>query len=997
MKHISLFDAFDWENETLAMNPPPGDLAPTSRTMNPAEQPDADSTPPGDVSAIPEQLGPYAIHREIGRGAMGAVYLATHTNLLRRMAVKVLPPRLSSDQSLLKRFQREMVAIGRLEHDNIVFATDAGHSDGVFFIAMQYIEGSNLEELLALEKRIDPGAACEMMSQAAAGLQHLYENQLVHRDVKPSNFMLTRQGRVKILDLGIAMLRQDSSRADITSANAVMGTPDFMAPEQVNQFHSVDIRADIYSLGCTLYTLLAGQPPFSGPEHSTYTAKLVAHAHEQPEDLESLCRRLPAGLADAVATMMSKSPADRPGSPQEVVELMQPWADDDKLKELVRSVDHRTTDDAPKSPKWRSKTKSPDYSRLAGIGVAVAFLLVGVAWLLSQESDAIDGAAKQDGSPVMTRVSSRPTPGQQTALHAAPRQTKTRPLANVPTPNQDALSDSSVPHSFRSMNAQTNPSTGTTNSKLAAVVQPQTLGDDQRDSLSGTGPQAAGRFRPQAAGRFRPQTAGRFRPQTAGRFRPQTLGGFRPQTLGGSSAPVLGSAQALDGSHGMGVDKAAPESIVKDPGTATSIDGSTTKDSVESIAASNVGIERHTKQIADTLGELREQFRSIQVPAALSEPRTPGDHYHNACIYCEKGDYGRARKAFLDYFAATEIQLVDPHLRFVELLKLQEGIAGARDTVMMLPGNTVAPARTLVVALLESPPKREVRLRAIVETNERFAPAYYYLSKEFSRASLGPQTFAEIREEKRLLKRFLELSDQGQLVRHFLDQRKAIRMMEEARSRLVSTSAGVAESVLENPVTFSVVQPLKDEQWMFFLNIAERCTEIWYREGEGSEFQATKPIPGISNIDHRTGKPCPNYRFDLVEPSEPITVSVKYVDGRGVLQGPFDYPFDPDARRTEIALSKLKADPREWIRFYEDGTIYLDLLNQWRAIKSMRYSFDHRSLDRERKLPTEDYNDDNFDEYYRGFEVPEVDFMAIQLEYVDGTKSNIETIKRRRK
>ena len=168
----------------------------------------ADVIPRVDVIDEPYQLGPYLVTREIGRGAMGVVYEAIHERLKRHVALKLLPDAITGSPSQLARFQREMEAVGRLDHPNIVRANDAGEIDGIHYLAMELVIGVDLERLLLRLHQLDCAVACELVRQTACGLQHIYENDLVHRDIKPSNLLLSVGGVVKILDLGIARLHQ---------------------------------------------------------------------------------------------------------------------------------------------------------------------------------------------------------------------------------------------------------------------------------------------------------------------------------------------------------------------------------------------------------------------------------------------------------------------------------------------------------------------------------------------------------------------------------------------------------------------------------------------------------------------------------------------------------------------------------------------------------------------------------------------------------------------
>ncbi len=232
------------------------------------------------LPAVGDTLRDYRLEEKVGEGGMGTVFRAVHTKLDKVVAVKVLSGKRWNDPSAVIRFEREMKAVGRLAHPNIVQATDADAADGVPFLVMEFVDGENLS---ALVKRTGPrplAEACGLIRQAAAGLHHAHLAGVVHRDVKPSNLMLTRDGTVKLLDLGLALsvaepisgeTKADGSTGDgsggghdLTSASHAVGTIDYMAPEQRRDAHAVDARADVYGLGATLWFLLTGKPRRAG-------------------------------------------------------------------------------------------------------------------------------------------------------------------------------------------------------------------------------------------------------------------------------------------------------------------------------------------------------------------------------------------------------------------------------------------------------------------------------------------------------------------------------------------------------------------------------------------------------------------------------------------------------------------------------------------------------------------------------------------------------------
>jgi serine/threonine protein kinase/curli biogenesis system outer membrane secretion channel CsgG len=280
-----------------------------------------------DGGLFPGRVGSYRLIRPLGRGAMGCVYEALHTRLKRLVAVKLLSGRRGTDLPSLARFQREMEAIGKLDHPNIIRATDAGEVDGVPFLVMEFVDGPDLARVVKACGSLSAADACEVIRQAALGLQHAYEHGLVHRDLKPSNLLLGQGGVVKVLDLGLALFQGEHSPEEgLTATGQLLGTFDYMAPEQAEDTHTVDVRADLYSLGCTLYHFLTGRPPFAGEGQRSFRSKMRAHAETPPPPIDRPESPLPAGLEALVAQLMAKDPTDRPATPAALAEALAPFA-----------------------------------------------------------------------------------------------------------------------------------------------------------------------------------------------------------------------------------------------------------------------------------------------------------------------------------------------------------------------------------------------------------------------------------------------------------------------------------------------------------------------------------------------------------------------------------------------------------------------------------------------------------------------------------------------
>ena len=286
--------------------------------------------PPADVAA-------YEILSPLGRGGMGTVYLARHRKLRKQVAIKILPARSFRNDVFAARFEREIRAAGGLEHPSIVRATDAGVHQGTHYLVMEHINGMDLSRLSRLTGKLSIANACEIMRQAAMGLSYAHAQGIVHRDIKPSNLMLDRSGAAKILDFGLARVGPwDEVTADLTTVGQLMGTLDYMAPEQAERADAVDYRADLYSLGATLFRLLCGRAPLSASPDLSPLAKLrLLATHEAPR-LDTLRTDAPSELVAIVKSLMSRDPAARPASAAHVAEQLEPLANGHDLPELAR-------------------------------------------------------------------------------------------------------------------------------------------------------------------------------------------------------------------------------------------------------------------------------------------------------------------------------------------------------------------------------------------------------------------------------------------------------------------------------------------------------------------------------------------------------------------------------------------------------------------------------------------------------------------------------------
>jgi len=268
-------------------------------------------------------IGKYKVLEKLGAGGMGQVFLCEHKLMRRRVAVKVLPTAKAEDAASLERFYREARAVAAVDHPNIVRAYDIDQDENLHFLVMEYVDGTNLQDLVKKVGPLDPIRACHYIYGASVGLQHAHEIGLVHRDIKPGNILVDRTGVVKVLDMGLARFFNDEE--DILTKKYdenVLGTADYLAPEQALDSHTVDIRADIYSLGATFYFLLCGNPPF--PEGSV-AQKLIWHQNRQPRHIRSLRPDIPDEIVATLDRMMMKDPAKRFQTPADVMASLSRW------------------------------------------------------------------------------------------------------------------------------------------------------------------------------------------------------------------------------------------------------------------------------------------------------------------------------------------------------------------------------------------------------------------------------------------------------------------------------------------------------------------------------------------------------------------------------------------------------------------------------------------------------------------------------------------------
>jgi serine/threonine protein kinase len=382
-------------------------------------------------------LGTYKLLQPLGQGGMGVVYLAEHTLIKRKVAIKVLPHEQALDQLNLDRFYREARAAAALDHPNIVRLYDVGQGGGVHFLAMEYVDGVNLQTLVERTGPLHFTQAVEYIAQAAAGLQHAHEKGFVHRDIKPANLMREKTGVVKLLDMGLARSiidPKDELTATGEAAQAITGTADFLAPEQALS-QPVDARTDIYSLGMTLFSLVTGQPPYQG----TTAQKLLQHQMKKLPPLSQLRATVPPALSDVVARMTAKKPGDRYQSAAEVIDALRPWlpaappvpntvagnplsaSDAITASETVRDTKVRSKKKAQKKAEAETARRKKKIAVIAGVALGVV-VLVGGLWAAlggkKPPQNTVQNQTPPDSTPPQGGTQPPPKQPQGTSRHS---------------------------------------------------------------------------------------------------------------------------------------------------------------------------------------------------------------------------------------------------------------------------------------------------------------------------------------------------------------------------------------------------------------------------------------------------------------------------------------------------------------------------------------------------------------------------------------------------
>ena len=415
-------------------------------------------------------LGKHKLLGHIGSGGMSSVYLGEHMVLKHRRAVKVLPKSKLGKTSYLERFQREAKAIASLSHPNIVRAYDIDNEKDTHYIVMEYIEGVDLQILVKKHGPLPYPLVADYIAQAAHGLQHAHDQGLIHRDVKPANFLINTDGVIKVLDLGLALFQdQDDASLTMEYNDKVLGTADYLAPEQALNSHTVDNRADIYGLGCTMYFLLTGHPPF--PDGSI-SSRIIKHQNTMPPDIRVNRPDCPGELDGICVKMMQKDAKFRYQECNQVAQALEAWLAKYKADNpgvAIKPSRGMTLDDLLEDAKSKGNyhsetvnnqlddTKIESTKRTGQLGMALS----------SSDSGVLRAIVKSDSSAIDSQID---------LIHdsSQPNKPKSRSQAIQEASDRSRASSSSTP--LIEPSASKSKTTNTVASKSGSTASPSTLG-----------------------------------------------------------------------------------------------------------------------------------------------------------------------------------------------------------------------------------------------------------------------------------------------------------------------------------------------------------------------------------------------------------------------------------------------------------------------------------------------------------------------------------------
>ena len=399
-------DAADDLTSVPARPPARGPAEPLSEQESAATVLSGGSTAPPPPTSISElgsllegrRLGDYRLDEFVGGGGMGAVFKALDTTLDRIVAVKVLAGHQSADEEMLRRFRNEAQSAARLNHENIGLVHAVGSSDGWHFIVFEYIEGTNLRDLVRQRGPLSVAAAVDVSLQIAAALDHAGRRNVTHRDIKPSNIIITPAGRAKLVDMGLARLQQVAGEQDLTVSGMTLGTFDYISPEQARDARAADIRSDLYSLGCTMFFMLIGRAPFA---EGTMVQKLLQHQQEAPPAVEMLRTDVPRRLAAVIRRLMAKQPEERFAQPADLEAELVAIAEEEGID---LTVGRPMLEAAPASRRGVRGSLWPWLGAAVCLAALVTALAIPTEEAIMPEGPSRNTARVQDAGPTNTPI-----------------------------------------------------------------------------------------------------------------------------------------------------------------------------------------------------------------------------------------------------------------------------------------------------------------------------------------------------------------------------------------------------------------------------------------------------------------------------------------------------------------------------------------------------------------------------------------------------------------
>lgn len=425
------------------------------------------------------------------------------------------------------------------------------------------------------------------------------------------------------------------------------------------------------------------------------------------------------------------------------------------------------------------------------------------------------------------------------------------------------------------------------------------------------------------------------------------------------------------------------------------------KQSTDKIAANQAEqktqvdkLQQTTDQIAVSIDTIAKGFAALAAQGGtIAEPKRPDEFYHNARVQELGGDMLNARRSYLG-FANFDVDAIDPYQRFATLLRVQDGRSGAREVFGELAGRTKAPAIKLVHALQFEDAQRLEKLNAFIAANPDYAPAYYALAQEYSEDRLGAQSLSDKRNEAEALSKFLAAEKDGGLLKYFVDHGELASWIDTSKRRLAALG-----NVLDPTAFAPTLVPVRSNQgWMITISLPEAATSISWRLGKDGPYTETGHL---AMNDPRTGKPMPNATFEVPSDTKGDIVSIKYIDLRGNVAGPFDLPFDPQASLMQGNKQILDQFWTSWIAFDASGNrglVYFTHMLAYRcAIKEVRYSLNGATLDKRIDMPACDEKNpyampDGFVPYFKVGD--DIASMQVQIVYTDGSESAVREFRR---